>query len=251
MATVTETINLLIAQVQDTITTNGAKEIKAVDHRALLIEILEKLGELLDEPGAYLLTQFPPYVSDQLYIGGTELVVTHGGKLWAFVSEDDVTGVEPGTAVNTWYPISSLSLAHRRNRDTLLAQFTAYEVSAQEIREMLDTYEDGEGAPGKSAYEVAVENGFEGSEEEWLESLKVGKLFTYSPTVDTDGQVAFTVPDRRIVEFRVNGVCYPPAWYSLAEGDGTETTLTWTATDQFQLTTDDRITVLYEGPETT
>ena len=29
----------------------------------------------------------------------------------------------------------------------------------------------GAGAPGKSAYEIAVENGFEGTEEEWLESL--------------------------------------------------------------------------------
>lgn len=27
------------------------------------------------------------------------------------------------------------------------------------------------GAPGKSAYEVAVDNGFEGTEEEWLDSL--------------------------------------------------------------------------------
>ncbi len=30
----------------------------------------------------------------------------------------------------------------------------------------------GEGAPGKSAYEIAVENGFVGSEKEWLESLE-------------------------------------------------------------------------------
>lgn len=30
----------------------------------------------------------------------------------------------------------------------------------------------GEGAPGKSAYEIAVENGFVGTEEEWLESLE-------------------------------------------------------------------------------
>lgn len=29
-----------------------------------------------------------------------------------------------------------------------------------------------EGVPGKSAYEIAVENGFKGTEEEWLESLK-------------------------------------------------------------------------------
>ncbi|MFD1066692.1 hypothetical protein [Oceanobacillus locisalsi] len=28
------------------------------------------------------------------------------------------------------------------------------------------------GADGKSAYEIAVDNGFEGTEEEWLESLK-------------------------------------------------------------------------------
>lgn len=38
------------------------------------------------------------------------------------------------------------------------------------------------GIQGKSAYEIAVENGFEGTEEEWLESLKGidGKDFTYS-----------------------------------------------------------------------
>ena len=30
----------------------------------------------------------------------------------------------------------------------------------------------GEGAPGKSAYEIAVENGFVGTEEEWLGSLE-------------------------------------------------------------------------------
>lgn len=30
----------------------------------------------------------------------------------------------------------------------------------------------GAGEPGKSAYEIAVEHGFVGSEEDWLESLK-------------------------------------------------------------------------------
>lgn len=28
------------------------------------------------------------------------------------------------------------------------------------------------GAPGKSTYQIAVEHGFEGTEEEWLESMK-------------------------------------------------------------------------------
>lgn len=31
------------------------------------------------------------------------------------------------------------------------------------------------GAPGKSAYQIAVEHGFEGTEEEWLESMKINK----------------------------------------------------------------------------
>jgi hypothetical protein len=44
-----------------------------------------------------------------------------------------------------------------------------------EIREMINSIADGnglKGEDGKSAYEIAQENGFEGSEEEWLESLK-------------------------------------------------------------------------------
>ena len=44
-----------------------------------------------------------------------------------------------------------------------------------EIRELIDSIADGngiKGEDGKSAYELAQENGFEGSEQEWLESLK-------------------------------------------------------------------------------
>src|SRR5699024_2467715 len=33
----------------------------------------------------------------------------------------------------------------------------------------------GAGEPGKSAYEIAVEHGFEGDEQAWLESLKCDK----------------------------------------------------------------------------
>lgn len=36
-----------------------------------------------------------------------------------------------------------------------------------------------QGIPGKSAYTIAIENGFEGTEKEWLSSLK-GNPFTYS-----------------------------------------------------------------------
>lgn len=39
----------------------------------------------------------------------------------------------------------------------------------------------GAGVEGKSAYEVAVDNGFEGTESEWLESLKGEKGDTGNP----------------------------------------------------------------------
>ena len=41
-----------------------------------------------------------------------------------------------------------------------------------------------QGIPGKSAYEIAVLNGFVGTEEEWLASLK-GEAFTYDDFTDT------------------------------------------------------------------
>lgn len=42
-----------------------------------------------------------------------------------------------------------------------------------------DMYVGVKGDDGKSAYQVAVDNGFQGTEEEWLASLK-GEPFTYS-----------------------------------------------------------------------
>lgn len=55
------------------------------------------------------------------------------------------------------------------------------EISTQNL---LPVQLSGAGVEGKSAYEVAVDNGFEGTEEEWLESLKgkqgdKGDPFTY------------------------------------------------------------------------
>jgi len=47
----------------------------------------------------------------------------------------------------------------------------------------------GAGEPGKSAYEIAVEHGFEGSEEDWLASLKGEKGDTGPPGSDgKDGE---------------------------------------------------------------
>lgn len=56
-------------------------------------------------------------------------------------------------------------------------EFTKYEFSSfatkEYVNELIGNIESGaEGKDGKSAYQIALDNGFEGTEEEWLESLK-------------------------------------------------------------------------------
>ena len=41
-----------------------------------------------------------------------------------------------------------------------------------QIKEYVDSKAGTSGSAGKSAYEIAVDNGFTGTEDQWLESLK-------------------------------------------------------------------------------
>ena len=53
----------------------------------------------------------------------------------------------------------------------------------------------GSGTAGKSAYEIAVDNGFVGTETEWLESLKGAKGTngaTFTPYVSSSGELSWT-----------------------------------------------------------
>ena len=53
----------------------------------------------------------------------------------------------------------------------------------------------GAGAAGKSAYEIAVDNGFVGTETEWLESLKGAdgtNGATFTPYVSSSGELSWT-----------------------------------------------------------
>ena len=49
----------------------------------------------------------------------------------------------------------------------------------------------GSGAAGKSAYEIAVDNGFVGTETEWLESLKGTDGTTFTPSVSKEGNLSW------------------------------------------------------------
>lgn len=50
------------------------------------------------------------------------------------------------------------------------------------------------GADGKSAYDVAVENGFEGTEEEWLESIK-GIVYEAGDAIEIENDTISTKTD--------------------------------------------------------
>lgn len=69
------------------------------------------------------------------------------------------------------------------------------------------------GADGKSAYEIAAEHGYEGTEEEWLASLKGADGF--SPTVETEAitggtEVTITDKDGAHVFDVINGQDWTP-----------------------------------------
>lgn len=53
----------------------------------------------------------------------------------------------------------------------------------------------GSGTAGKSAYEIAVDNGFVGTETEWLESLKGADGATFTPSVSEEGDLSWSNDD--------------------------------------------------------
>lgn len=78
-------------------------------------------------------------------------------------------------------------------------EFTILEKTIAEVRKIVE--EGLEFSTGKSAYEVAVDNGFEGSEDEWLESLKGenGKDgIGISKSEIIDGELVLTFSDNTV-----------------------------------------------------
>ena len=89
--------------------------------------------------------------------------------------------------------------------DTLapMADFPAVEAKDvafndnKSLQEKLDNGElgGGSGTAGKSAYEIAVDNGFVGTEAEWLESLKGVDGTTFTPSVSATGDLSWSNDD--------------------------------------------------------
>lgn len=54
---------------------------------------------------------------EKQYIGGAEYIVYHETKVYEFKSQENQTGVTPGTNASVWQEIPWSLLAHQRNRD--------------------------------------------------------------------------------------------------------------------------------------
>lgn len=65
-------------------------------------------------------------------------VVTYNDKIYRFISITPQDGIEPGSDPLVWQEINLNELAHQQNSDTKLAQGTADEVTANEIRTFID-----------------------------------------------------------------------------------------------------------------
>lgn len=67
--------------------------------------------------------------------------VTYNGRTWVYVNATPTDGITPGTDITYWVEIDPTALIHRRNSDTKLAEFTADEVSAADLKTLLDLSE--------------------------------------------------------------------------------------------------------------
>lgn len=81
-------------------------------------------------------------------------------------------------------------------------EFTLLESKIAEVNKIIA--EGIETSQGKSAYEIAIENGFAGTVEEWLESLKgVNGIGITSTEINANGELALTYSDGSAVNVGV------------------------------------------------
>ncbi len=83
-------------------------------------------------------------------------------------------------------------------------------------------YQIVQGAPGESAYEVAVRHGYTGTEAEWLESLK-GDGSAWADITGKPDSFPSTVPDVQGLAARLAALEYDSGWRVLTSWDGSGT----------------------------
>lgn len=132
------TIGDLFSYIVANIGPNGNKEITGTRHQEVLVSTAYTLLNLMLILPDDTIMEFEPWNNSATYEPGDQVIVRHEGKLWLFVSDTDDTGTEPGTDATVWRELSSIELAHIRNRDQALDEGGPYEVTAQQLHALLN-----------------------------------------------------------------------------------------------------------------
>ena len=129
----------LVNYVQEQIGPNGTEAITGQIHQDVLVSIIISMINIMATIPDQTVYDFPEWESSVTYPGGTEIIVRHNGKLYLFLKDTDSFNQVPGTTGLVWQEINAIQLAHFRNKDVYLAEGTADQCSAQELRRLLDS----------------------------------------------------------------------------------------------------------------
>lgn len=132
------TLPELITYLTGQIGPNGDQEITGQRHQDVVVTIAQSLVNIVASIPPTTVNQFPPYNAGTVYTGGLEVVVRHSGKLWLFVSSTNQLAVTPGTNALVWQELTAVQLAHFRNQDQMLDQGGPNEVTAAQLRALLN-----------------------------------------------------------------------------------------------------------------
>jgi hypothetical protein len=81
---------------------------------------------------------FEDYDPVYTYLGETTYYVKYQGTIWKFISDTSQTDVAPDSDPLIWQPVNVGEFAHERDHDTMLASGTDNEVTAEDLRALLD-----------------------------------------------------------------------------------------------------------------
>jgi hypothetical protein len=124
--------NIILRETNYPPLTNKNDYLDSADFDANFINVYEDLKDLFSANGV------DEYNNAVTYDDTVIQYASLDGKLYQWVNPTPGINVTPGTNELYWLEISPSVLAHRKNSDTILAEGTADEVTANEIRMFID-----------------------------------------------------------------------------------------------------------------
>lgn len=146
--------------------------------RILVKGSIKELGGMTAEPTPDVYRQIIKMIEDLEVVGVTDAQIEKAVR--EYLEENPVTGVDEAEVQKI---VSEYINLHK---EELKGEKGDKGDTGASGKDGVNGADGAKGDDGKSAYDIAVDNGFEGAEAEWLESLKGkdGVAIGYAPTVN-------------------------------------------------------------------